>query len=303
MSAAIYAARKALDVLLVAKDLGGQITYTAMVENYLGLPNIDGKEMVEQFIMHMEQFPIAESLGAPVVQVKKENDLFTVVNEKNQDFKGKSLIYCAGKEYRRLDIPGENRFMGHGVAFCATCDAPLYSNKKVAVVGGGNSAFTSARDLLSFASEIHLIHRRATFKADPELVEEVKKAKNVTMHTNTTVVEILGKDKVTGIRIRSTDGKQHKDLVVDGVFLEIGLTPNTTAVKGLLELNKRGEIAIDKRNATSVPGFYAAGDVTDILQKQIIIAAGEGAKAALSAYSYLIDNKLIKQKAVPDSWQ
>jgi alkyl hydroperoxide reductase subunit F len=303
MSAAIYAARKALDVLLVAKDLGGQITYTAMVENYLGLPSIDGKEMVEQFVIHMEQFPIAESLGERVVDVKHDDGLFTAASEEEKHFKGKSMIYCAGKEYRRLGVPGETRFMGRGLAYCATCDAPLYTGKKVAVIGGGNSAFTSVRDLLPFASEIHLIHRRATFKADPELIEEVKKAKNVILQTNTLVSEILGKDKLTGIRLRSITGKQHRDLEVDGVFLEIGLIPNTAPVQGFVELNERGEIIIDRDNKTSVHGFYAAGDVTDIIYKQIIIAAGEGAKAALSAYNFLVENKLIQKKQTPDSWQ
>ncbi len=303
MSAAIYAARKALDVLLVAKDLGGQITYTAMVENYLGLPSIDGKELVEQFVMHMEQFPIAESLGEYIAEVKNAKGLFTVVSEGKRQFKGKAIIYCAGKEYRRLGVPGEARFMGHGLAYCATCDAPLYAGKEVAVIGGGNSAFTSVRDLLPFASKIHLIHRRRTFKADPELIKEAKNAKNVTLHTDTTVSEILGKDKLTGIRLRSNDGKHHEDLTVEGVFLEIGLIPNTAPVQGLVELNERGEVTIDRHNATSVRGFYAAGDVTDISQKQIIIAAGEGAKAALSAYDFLIRNKLIAEKRLLDSWQ
>ena len=302
ISAAIYAVRKALDVLLVAKDLGGQITYTALVENYLGLPNIDGKEMAEQFVMHMEQFPIAEKIGTDVIKIKAKQKRFSVLTADKQEFFGKCIVYCAGKEYRKLGVPGEARFMGRGVAFCATCDAPLYKDKNVAVVGGGNSAFTAARDLLPFAREIHIIHRRDTFTADSALVKEIEHAENVTIHTDTLVKEFLGTERLTGLRIQS-GGKKLQDLNVDGVFLAIGLSPNTSPAAGLIELNDRGEIIIEKDNATSLPGFYAAGDVTDVPQKQIIIAAGEGAKAALGAYDYLIDNKLVAQRAVPDSWQ
>jgi len=303
MSAAIYAARKSLDVLLIAADLGGQINYTALVENYLGLPNIDGKEMVEQFVMHMEQFSIAEALGAAVVKVESNDNLFTVIMENKKKYMTKSVIYCAGKQYRKLGVPGEDRFTGRGVAFCATCDAPLYKGKKVAVVGGGNSAFTSARDLLNFATEIHLIHRRDTFRADGELVREVRSAKHVKVHTNTVVREILGEEKLTGIRLQSVSGDQAEDLQVDGVFLEIGLVPNTTPVKELVNLNKNGEIVTTRENKTSLPGLFAAGDATDLPEKQIIIAAGEGAKAALTAYNYLIENKLITQRAMVDAWQ
>ncbi|UCD04688.1 MAG: FAD-dependent oxidoreductase [candidate division WOR-3 bacterium] len=303
MSAAIYTARKSLDVLLIAKDLGGQINYTALVENYLGLPNIGGKEMVEQFVMHMEQFPIAEALGVAVVKIESKDKRFTVITEDKKKYTAKSIIFCAGKQYRKLGVPGEDRFMGRGVAFCATCDAPLYKGKKVAVVGGGNSAFTSARDLLNFATEVHLIHRRDTFRADSELVKEVRSAKHVKVHTNTVVREILGEEKLTGIRLQSVNGEQREDLPVDGVFLEIGLVPNTKPVKELVNLSKNGEILTTRESKTSLPGFFAAGDATDLPEKQIIIAAGEGAKAALTAYNYLIENKLITQRAAIDAWQ
>ena len=303
MSAAIYTARKSLDVMVIAKDLGGQINYTAFVENYLGLPNMDGKEMVEQFVTHMEQFSIAESLGTAVTKIEKNGDRFTVVTEDKKEYTAKSIIYCAGKQYRKLDVTGEDRFMGRGIAFCATCDAPLYKGKSVAVVGGGNSAFTAARDLLNFASEIHLIHRREKFRADSELVNQVRNAAHVTIHTNTIVTEILGDEKLTGVRLQAEDGRQNVDLQVDGVFLEIGLLSNTLPVKDLVKLNENGEIETTRENATSVPGFFAAGDATDLPGKQIIIAAGEGAKAALTAYGYLMEKQLITQRAKADAWQ
>jgi alkyl hydroperoxide reductase subunit F len=261
---------------------------------------VSGRDMIEQFLFHMEQFPIAEHTGSALKKVSKEGERFIVAAEDGAQFTGHSLIYCAGKEYRRLGIPGEERFIGRGIAFCATCDAPLYQNKKVAVIGGGNSAFTSVRDLIGFAAEIYLIHRRDAFTADPVLVEEIKKARNVKFYTNSQTQEFLGKDRLEGIRlITAADGKP-VDLQVDGVFLEIGLVPNSAPVKDLVKLNGRGEIPVSSDNSTNVPGLYAAGDVTDIPEKQIIIAAGEGAKAALSAHKYLLEKKLIKAIVLPE---
>lgn len=303
MSAAVYAARKEMNVLLITKSIGGQITYTAHVDNYLGLPHIGGQEMKTQFVFHMEQYPIAESVGENVTQVTQKDSTFVIKTEDGKAFKGKSVVYCAGKEYRRLGVPNEEKFIGHGIAFCATCDAPLYKGKKVAVVGGANSAFTAVRDLITFAQEIHLVHRRDTYTADVALVKEVKKAKNVMFYTNMLVQEFLGENKLEGVRIRSTQGKATEDLHVDGVFLEIGLSANTDPVTDLIKLNEKGEIPVQPDNATSVAGFFAAGDVTDVPEKQIVVAAGEGAKAALSAYKYLADNKLITKKAPADSWE
>jgi glutaredoxin-like protein len=294
MSSALYAARKDLDVLLVAKSIGGQISYTAVVDNYLGLPGIGGNEMVERFRIHMEQYPIAEVLGQNVALVEKKDSLFRVVTEDEQHFTGHSIIYCAGKEYRRLGVPGEERFIGKGIAFCATCDAPLYREKRVAVVGGGNSAFTAIRDLIHFASEIHLVHRRDDFTADSALVSEVKKAPNLKIHTSTVVREVIGKETLEGMRLMSSDGKDFYDVLVDGVFYEIGLNPITGAVKKLVRLNENEEIPVGKDNATDVPGFFAAGDATDVQEKQISISVGDGAKAALAAHKYLLDQKLTR---------
>lgn len=304
MSGAIYAARKGLDVALVAKKLGGQITYTATIENYLGMSSINGMDMTETFRNHVENYPIAEAIGTSVTMVKREDDGFIVMTEDNRQLRSLSVIYCAGKEYRRLGVPGEERFIGKSIGFCATCDAPIYRGKRVAVVGGGNSAFTAVRDLLSFASEIHLIHRRDEFKADETLVREVLGAKEVKVHKPMIVISFLGKDKLTGVRLQSVDGKERYDLNVDGVFLEIGLTPNTDPVKGLAELNERGEIPVFKDQSTSVEGFFAAGDVTDVEEKQISIAVGQGALAALTAHRYLFEKRLTKSRiGLKETWQ
>ncbi len=302
MSAALYAARKELNVLLIAKEIGGQIIYTAHVDNYLGLPSVSGREMRDQFAFHMEQYPIAESVGANVDEVIREDTTFTVATEDGSKFKGNSVVFCTGKEYRRLGVPGEEKFLGRGIAFCATCDAPLYKGKRVAVVGGGNSALTAVRDLVNFATEIHLVHRRNIFTADVSIVNEVKSTKNVVLHTNMVVQEFRGDDRLKGVRLKSTEGNI-EDLEIDGVFLEIGLTPNTEPIKDFIDLNERGEIPVKADNSTAIAGFFAAGDVTDVPEKQIVVAAGEGAKAAISAYKYLLDKHLIEKKAAIEVWE
>jgi alkyl hydroperoxide reductase subunit F len=304
ISAAIYAVRKGLDVALIAKKLGGQITYTASIENYLGLSAVSGADMAEKFRNQLESYPIAEALGANVVQVKKEDTSFVVVTDNDQQFEALSIIYCAGKEYLRLGVAGEELFIGKGIEFCATCDAPLYRGKRVAVVGGGNSAFTAVRDLLNFASEVHLIHRQNVFRADEALVQEVTSAKNIILHTPMIVSSFLGKDKLTGVRLESVDGNDKLDLNVDGVFLEIGLTPNSSPLDGLIKLNEWGEVPVSRDQSTSMKGLFAAGDVTDVREKQISVAVGQGALAALTAHRYLVENKLTKSKIeLNEPWQ
>ena len=304
MSAAIYASRKGLAVALITNKLGGQLTYTASIENYLGLPKISGTDMTELFRNHLEEYLIAEALGTNVVEVEKDDSGFIVSTDDDRRFRARSVIYCAGKEYRRLGVPGEERFLGRGISFCATCDAPLYRSKQVAVVGGGNSAFTAARDLLNFASEINLIHRREEFKADAKLIREVRNASNVVFHAPMLVRGFLGKDRLTGVRLESVDGKDRYDLKIDGVFLEIGLTPNSSALKNLIQLNEWGEVPINRDQSTTIQGLFAAGDVTDVMEKQISIAVGQGALAALSAYRYLVENKLTNSRvSVKESWQ
>jgi alkyl hydroperoxide reductase subunit F len=304
MSAGLYGARKGLDVALIANKFGGQIAYTATIENYLGIPQIGGQDMITLFRKHMENYHVAEVLGTNVTSVKKTKTGFMVSTEDNKKYKSKSIIYCAGKEYKKLGVPGEEKFIGKSIGFCATCDAPLYTGKKVAVIGGGNSAFTSARDLLNFASEVHLIHRRDRFKADVALVEEVQKAENVTLHTPWIVHSFIGDEELSKVRLQSTDNKKTKDIEVDGVFLEIGLTPNSKPIANLIELNSWGEVPINKDQSTEISGFFAAGDVTDVEEKQISIAIGDGAKAALSAHKFLVENKITKSKVgIKETWQ
>ncbi len=289
LSAALYAARKNRRVALIGKRAGGQINDTAVIENYLGMSRVGGGELAELFRRHVESYAVAERCHSEVRKVRRGGPGFEVQTSDGQTFRGSTIVYAAGKEYRRLGVPGEDRFIGRGVAFCATCDAPLFRGKKVAVVGGGNSALTAVRDLIAFASEIHLVHALETFQADPVLVEEVHRAKNVTVHLRTEVREFLGRERLEGLRVISKEHPPGYDLPVDGVFLEIGLAPNSAAVRELLAVNGAGEIPVARDQATVVPGLFAAGDVTDEREKQIIIAAGAGARAALSADRYLAE--------------
>jgi alkyl hydroperoxide reductase subunit F len=302
MSAAVYGARKGLDVALIAENLGGQISETAKIDNYLGLPDVLGTELSDLFYRHIDKYPIDEALNTFVSRVEKKEDKFTVHTDEGDQFLSYSIIYCAGQKYKRLGVPGEERFIGRGIGFCATCDAPLYRGKKVAVVGGGNSAFTAIRDLRNFASEIHLIHRRQEFTAESFLIEETKTMKNFYIHSPVVVTDFLGEEKLEGVRLESLNG-QKEDLAIDGVFLGIGLSPNTSPIVGLVDLNEWEEVIVDRYQATSLKGLFSAGDVTDLEEKQISIAVGQGAIAAISAQRYLFENKLTKTVITREAWK
>ncbi len=292
MTAVIYAARKALDVAVIGREPGGQIVNTETVENWPGIPAIGGRELATLFRNHAERFPVAERLGAEVTGVERRDDGdFEVATGDGSRCRARALIWCAGKRYRTLQVPGEARFLGRGIAFCATCDAPLYADRRVAVVGGGNSAFTAARDLLPWAREIHIINILPDFQADPVLIEAVTASDKVKLHPSTHVRAFLGDDRLTGVRLESADGSERQDLPVEGVFLEIGLVPNSGPLEGLVELDELGQVPVERDGSTAVPGLFAAGDVTDVPDKQIVIAAGMGALAALAAERYLKGRK------------
>ncbi len=288
LSAAIYATRKALDVALIGDRLGGQVNDTASIENWLGATAVGGQDLAALFRAHVENYALAEKLRTRVEAVERDGADFVVRTPEGETYRARTVVYCAGKEYRKLNVPGEDRFLGRGIAFCATCDAPLYQGRRVAVVGGGNSAFTAARDLLPYASEIHIINIAPDFQADAILFAEVGQNPKVRLHPSTQVLEFIGDDRVTGVRLAPVEGGAPLDLAVDGAFLEIGLVPNSKPVAGLVELNAEGEVPVGRDQSTAVPGFFAAGDVTDEPEKQIVVAEGAGAKAGLSAYNFLV---------------
>lgn len=288
MSAAIYAVRTGLDVLLVGDRLGGQVADTATVENWLGVQSVGGRDLALMFRAHVEHYALAELLHARVAAVERTDGGFVVRLEDGTEYQGRSVVYCAGKQYRTLGVPGEARFLGHGISFCATCDAPLFQGRRVLVVGGGNSAFTAARDLLPYAAQIDLVNILPDWQADAAVQEAVAGDPKVRLHPATRVTEFIGESELTGARLEPAAGGDPQQVPIDGAFLEIGLIPNSAPVASLVPLNPAGEIVVNRDQSTAVPGFFAAGDVTDEPQKQIVVAEGAGAKAGLAAYDYVM---------------
>ncbi len=290
LTAAVYAARKRLDTLLVSRDLGGQVLWTSGVENYPGFQYIEGRELIEKFKAQAGQFPIDVSLGPPIQAVRTAERGYEISLDGGAIFLADSLILATGKRYRNLNVRGEKELIGKGVAFCATCDAPLFGGKDVAVIGGGNSALTAAKDLLSYARRVYLVNIAPEMQGDQVLLEPLKASDKVEFIMEHKVTEVLGRDSVSGIRIASIGGIKQREIGLSGIFVEIGLIPNSDLFKGLVDMNQRGEIMVDCACRTSRPGVFAAGDVTTVPEKQIVVAAGEGAKAALSAYEWLARN-------------
>ena len=289
MTAVVYAARKMMKVALLTKDLGGQISKTSEIENYMGFQSISGRELVEKFKEQVIKFNVPILLGKRVEKVEKENEVFKAHLLDGTVFSGKCLIMATGKRSRYLNVPGEKELIGKGVAICATCDAPFYKNKKVVVVGGGNSAFTSTMDLLKLNAEVILINFSEGWQADEILIKGTKKyGEKLTLLDYHRVTKINGKNRVSEIVVIDRNSDKEQTIAVDGVFIEIGLIPNSEPIKYLAELNELGELVVDCHCRTSVKGLFGAGDITTVPHKQIIISSGEGAKAALSSYGYLV---------------
>jgi len=288
--AAVYAARKKMNTLLISGDIGGQINTTAGIENYLGYQFIEGPMLVEKFRQQMSQYPVEQRIGNKVIKVARIKGGFVVTDEKGDRFRGKTVVAAMGKKPRRLDVPGEKKFMGKGVSYCAICDGPVFAGQRVVIVGGGNSGLEAAIDMLKIAKHVSLV-TDGELTGDKVLVEQLKGVKNLDVHTRHRVEKIEGIEFVKSVVIKPVKGGQSKKLEATGIFVEIGLAPNSEPVKDLLRLNEQGEIPITCAATTGVPGLYAAGDVTDVPAKQIIVAAGDGAKAALQAHHYLQHGK------------
>jgi len=288
MTAVVYAARKRLNTLLISYDLGGQPLTTAGVENYMGYQFIEGPELMQKFEEQVRQSPsdVKTEIGQRVESVSRINRGFEVRTDKGETYQAKAVIFATGKRPRQLNVPGEKELAGKGVTYCAICDGPLFAGEKVAVIGGGNSALEAANDMIKIAEHVYLISL-TSLTGDRILIDKITNADNLTMFLEHEVLEIKGEDRVEGIKIRDLKSKQEKEFDVGGVFIEIGLVPNSGAMKGVTTLNRLGEIEVNCANETGVPGLFAAGDVTTVPEKQIIVAAGEGAKAALQANRYL----------------
>jgi len=287
ITAAIYTRRKLLKTLLISRDIGGQVLLTGYIENYPGFVERSGMALADIFERQAKEFGTEIVLGE-VKRVEKAEGLFRVISDEGE-FLARALIVTGGSSYKRLNVPGEEEFFGRGVSTCATCDAPLARGRVVAVVGGGNAALQGVELLAKYASRVYAIHRRDRFRADEILIERVKKMPNVEPVLNSEVMEIRGDKKVEGVLIRDVRTGEARELKVERVFVEVGREIKPDYVKHLVETNKIGQVVVDRSQRTSCEGIFAAGDITDLRYGQAIIAAGDGAVAALSAYDYLME--------------
>ncbi len=293
LTAAIYTNRRALKTLIISKDVGGQAALTTEVENYPAVGLIDGFDLMQKFMADAKKFG-AELKSDEVIEIKAQDGDF-VVKTVGDEFSASAVILAFGLTPRDLGVPGEDEFKSKGVSYCATCDGPLYKGKDVMVVGGGNSALDAAEFVSRIANKVYLVHRRDVFRGDEILVDRVKKQKNIELILDSAVKEIKGNNTVESVIIYDVDNENEtKEIAVQGVFVEVGHIAKTKWLGDLVDYDGHNSIVVNRNNKTKTKGLFAAGDVTDIDYKQIIISGGEGAKAALQAYKYLQTEKGIK---------
>ena len=290
LSAALYAARKKLQILLVAKEVGGQIQLASTVENFPGFKAISGRELVGRFEEQVREYEnVTWRLGEEVTGIAKDGEVFLLRTDRGKEYRAKTVIVATGRRHRQLGIPGEREFTGRGVSYCSICDAPLFKDKPVAIVGGGNSGMMAVLDLAPYSPKIYLVEILDRLTADPVLVDRAEATGKTEFLLRHSVEEIKGDETVKSVRVRNLDTGEERELDVRGVFVEVGTEPNSEFLKGFVNLTEGGEVAVDERCRTNVEGLFAAGDVTTVPEKQAVVAAGEGAKAALSAYRFLME--------------
>ncbi|MFO7929704.1 MAG: FAD-dependent oxidoreductase [Candidatus Humimicrobiaceae bacterium] len=282
ITASIYAARKKLKLLVITRELGGQVIYNLSVENYTGFQEISGAELVQKFKNHLEEFKF-EYVEEEAKSLQKEKHFITQAG--NKSFGSRAVIISTGTKPKALNIKGEKEYKNKGISYCATCDAPLFSGKTVAVIGSGNHALYSAVQLLEIAKKLYVLSPQGKLKGKQVLVDKVKGDKKAEIIEGAEILEITGKQLVSGLKYKA-GGKTDK-IDVQGIFINIGYEPQTGFLGSLVDLNHNKEIIIDRFNNTSLKGAFAAGDCTNYPYKQIIVAAGQGASATLSAYQYL----------------
>jgi len=299
-AAAVYAARKGIRVGVVAERFGGQVNDTLSIENYISVLETDGPKFaadLERQVKHYDVDIMNLEKVQKITAASSVGGMIKVEMDNGGGLQARSVILSTGARWRNVNVPGEQEYRNKGVAYCPHCDGPLYKGKRVAVIGGGNSGVEAAIDLAGVVEHVSLIEFADALKADAVLVSKLKSLNNVEIYTNAQTTEITGDgNKVNGLKYKDRISNEERTVHLEGVFVQIGLVPNTEFLKGTLELSKFGEIIIDDKCHTSLPGVFAAGDVTTVPYKQIVIAAGEGAKAALSAFDYLIRTPLTIQK-------
>ncbi|HVP79556.1 MAG TPA: FAD-dependent oxidoreductase [Thermodesulfobacteriota bacterium] len=302
-AAAIYAARKRLKALVITEKFGGQSVVSGSIQNWVGELALSGLELSEKLKKHVQAQGNIEIEEQKVTEIVEEpNCIYRVLSDKGGSYRSKTLIIASGATRRRLNVSGEDKFDGKGVAFCSTCDAPFFSDLEVAVAGSGNSALETVVDLLPYAKKIYLIIRSEKLKGDPVNQEKVAESAKVQVIRSAEIAEILGDQSVTGLRYEDKKAQKAKELTVGGIFIEIGLIANSEFARGLVDLNEAGEIIVDHATGqTSKPGIFAAGDVTNDPFKQNNIAAGDGVRAALSASNYILNIK--KYSPCAEKWE
>jgi len=290
ITAGIYAARKKLKTLLITKNFIGQAGKAFWVENYPGFEKISGMELMGKFKNHLKKFEI-EIKETGVRKIRKIKGKFIVQTGEKDNFVSKAVILASGRDPRPLEVPGEKELIGRGVSYCPTCDIPFFRNKIVVIIGGGNSGFNAAVEAVRHGNKVYILEFSPKVIADEITQERAKKTKKVKIILNAKVKKILGKNAVQGLIYEDRISKKEETLNVQGIFIMIGEIPATDYIKGLVNFNKKDEILVDPKTLeTKTKGLFACGDVTNVLGGQIIIAAGEGAKAALSVYEYLQKN-------------
>ncbi len=290
MTAGIYAARKKLRTLILTRDIGGQTAWSADVENYPGFTMLRGVDLVEKFEEHLEKFKDEVELRlttSGVSKIEPSGGNFLVSTADGKQETARAVIIAGGKNPRKLGVPGEDQFLNHGVTYCAWCDGPAFAGKSIAIIGGGNAALDSALNVVKLVKDIVIVNITPELTADPMMIDKIKLAQNIRVINNAQIKEIGGDKLVNSITVHDKTTNLDKKIPVEGVFIEVGSIPATDFLKGVVELDDQGEIIVDKNNMTSVPGIFAAGDITNVAEKQIVIAAGDGAKAAICASQYL----------------
>lgn len=292
-AAAVYAARKGIRTGIVTERMGGQTLDTMGIENFISVLETQGPKFAAALEAHTRAYDVDLMAGQRVASVEASQQAITVTLDNGAALKARSLVLATGARWRKVNVPGEAEYANKGVAYCPHCDGPLFKGKDVAVIGGGNSGVEAAIDLAGIVRHVTLVEFADQLKADAVLVAKLQSLPNVSIHVNAQTTEIAGDgSKVTGLLFKDRASGEQRRVDLAGVFVQIGLVPNTEFLKGTLELSRFGEIVVDERCATSAPGVFAAGDATTVPFKQIVIAAGEGAKAALSAFDHLIRSPL-----------
>lgn len=294
VAAGVYTARKQMKTLFLTQDFLSQSVVSASIENWIGMVTVPGYEfgqMLEKHLRAQEGIEIKTGMKVSQISVRAEGG-YVVETEAGEQHETKTVIIASGGRHRHLGVPGEEKFVGKGVVYCSTCDAPFFRNRKVAVVGSGNSALEAVEDLLPYAETITLLVRSGELKGDQITQDTILASPKVSVRYHVTTESILGEEKVIGIKVLNTETNTSEELTLNGVFVEIGMVPNTEFVKDIVTLNERGEIVVDARTAaTSRPGIFATGDATDLPYKQNNISAGVGVTAALSAYDFIRKGK------------